>query len=447
MNKKKTILVLDREYSMKYMKSDVFNVVVVCLQKKSRIKHEKEGLHVIGCFGEEYKSLPVADVPADYLEHSFDSDRFLSRFCFDKRREILGKEISFWSRLLDEYKPDCIINEVITIEFMEVMYLEARKRGIPYYTWGMVPFMPKDIWISEPPYHTRMTAGFWDTVNPDYVDYQHARDHIYKTRELGHKPFYICNLKTPNVLIRIAQAIHGLLEARLSRLIGLFSDEFIYEDYTSIFKWVLSCAYSTVFHKYDKLDDNENIDLLFYPLHLEPEAAVEYSGYFFNDQPMLIGRIAHCLKTNQKLVVKEHPQQEGALMTKRFRDLKRKYPNLIYLPGKVSSYSIYPKIKCLITLNGTAGFESWICRRPVVVFGEVFYKDFPGITTCDSFKQLYSIIRKDDYKIASERDIEDTVAKICHLLTDTFPYMDSNYREEYCMNLTKQFENLLDVRD
>ncbi len=444
MKNKKTILVLDRGYSIKYMKSDIFDIVVVCLQKKDRIKHEKEGLRVIGCFGEEYDSLDVAEYPSNYLDHSLDSDRFLKRFPLQKRREILGKEIAFWRTILERYKPDCIVNEVVTIEFMEVMYIEAKKRGIPYYTWGFVPFAPKDIWVSEPPYNTRMVDGFWESVEPTEDDYDSAKEYIAETRNKGHKPFYICNINTPGALSRVFTACKGLIKAGIVRIKGRLEKEFIYEDYYEITKLSLDYALSSLCHNYDKLEDNENEDLFFYPLHLEPEAAVEYSGFYYNDQVMLIGRIAHSLTINQKLIVKEHPQQEGVLLTKRFRELKKKYPNLIYLPGRVSSYTIYPKIKCLITLNGTAGFESWVCHRPVIVFGEVFYKDFPGITRCNSFEQLFNVMRNEMFSNAADEDIVRYVAKICHLLTDTFPYIiNGSYNESDCNSLAKQFEQFI----
>ncbi len=444
MNNKKTILVLDRGYSIKYMKSDIFDIVVVCLQKKERIKHEKEGLNVIGCFGEEYKNLNVSEYPDNYLDHSYDSDRFLTRFSLEKRKEILGKEITFWREILDKYKPDCIVNEVVTIEFMEVMYIEAHKRNIPYYTWGFVPFAPKDIWVSEPPYNTRMKEGFWESVKPTKEDYYQAKKYITETRDKGHKPFYICDIKTPGSVLRLSTALMGMIKARFRRLRGIISNEFIYEDYFSNSKWALQCSMSTVFNRYDKLHTKDSEEFFFYPLHLEPEAAVEYSGYYYNDQVMLIGRIAHSLNTNQRLIVKEHPQQEGALLTKKYRELKKKYPNLVYLPGRVSSYTIYPIIKGLITLNGTAGFESWVCKRPVIVFGEVFYKDFPNVIKCDSFKHLKDIIRQDCLFAASEESILEYVAKIYHLLTDTFPYIiGGNYKQEDCQNLTIQFERIL----
>ena len=130
----KKILILDRYYTTKLAKSDKYEFIIACLTKKNKEQFQKEGYNVVGCFEEDYSELPIADYPNNYLLFSFDSDRFLRRYSFEKRREILGKEISFWSQILDGHKPDLIINEVCTIEWMEVLYIEAKKRNIIYHT-------------------------------------------------------------------------------------------------------------------------------------------------------------------------------------------------------------------------------------------------------------------------------------------------------------------------
>lgn len=440
---KKKVLVLDRAYCYKYMKSEVFDVYVVCLSHKNKKSHITQGLNVVGCFEDEYDSLPVARFNPNYLTHSVDSDRFLRHFSLEKRHEILGKEISFWNKILDSVRPDCIVNEVVTIEFMEVMYIEAHKRNIPYYTWAIAPFAPQDFWVEGNPFNTRMRQGFWDEIFIDDNDREKAIDYIEKTRDKGHKPFYI-NIKHDSSLVNFAKTLRRFLLCEVKHMKLKISQSFVYEDSISDNKDYLNYAWNKLFHKYDTVKYDNGYDYFFYPLHMEPESAVEYAGYYYNDQAMLIGRIAHSLNTNQILIVKEHPQQEGVLMTKKFRELKKRFPNIVYLPGRVSSYTIYPHIRCLVTLNGTAGFESWVCKRPVIVFGEVFYKDFPGVTVCQNLRELHSIIREGGYSVASENDIVNYVAKIFHKLTSTFPYiLKGKYEPNECENIRVQIEDFL----
>lgn len=440
--KKKKVLVIDRNYVFKYMKSDVFDVMVVCLQEESKRRHIKDGFNVVACFEEEYEGLPVEDIPNNYLIHSFDSDRFLCKYDWDKRQEILGKEISFWKKVFDTYTPDCIVNEVVTIEWMEVMSIEANQKGIPYYRIALLPFDREDIWIHNNPFNSRLGKDFWDGIVPNEEDYKKANDYIALTRGDGRKPYFIKN-NQQNYITRLLKNFHYFFDANIKRLLN---KKFLYEDYSKLSKQALSASLCRMFHnKYDHFEPMDGVEYLFYPIHLEPEATIEYFSFFFNDQIMMIGRIAHSLKTNQKLIIKEHPQQRGLLMTKRFRELKKKYSNLVFLPSTVSTYDIYPHIRCLVTLSGTAGFESWICKRPVIVFGEVYYRDFPNIIKCDSYKQLYDIIRNDRYVIASDAEILQTVAKMYHAMEDVFPVILKGHDfEDDCKNVTKQIEKRLE---
>ena len=128
-------------------------------------------------------------------------------------------------------------------------------------------------------------------------------------------------------------------------------------------------------------------------------------------------------------------------MTKKYQRLKKRYSNLLFLPGNISSYSIYPHIKCLVTLSGTAGFESWICKRPVIVFGEVYYSDLPGIIQCKDFKQLYDIVRNDQYITADDNTILLYVAKLYHVMTEVFqPLVNGKLNKHDCDMITKEIE-------
>lgn len=444
---KKKVLVLDRAYCVKYMKSDVFDVLIVCLDEVSKQKHLKEGLKVIACFDEDYDNLPIAAIPNNYLIHSFDSDRCLKKYDYNKRLEILGKEISFWSNIFEKYKPDCIVNEVVTIEWMEVMFLEAHKRGIPYYNWGTWPFDKQDILVKDSPFDSRRGSEYWENITEEPQDVEKAQKYIELVRGGGRKPFYIKKRKEP-VIQKKLKSLFGYGKAIYTHFLRFLKrDKFYYGDSYYTLKQDLKNKWcKLLYHKYDTMTFSEDTEYFFYPIHYEPEATVEYYGFHFNDQKMLISRIAHTLKTNQKLILKEHPQQPGLLMNQKYRELKKTYSNLVFLQGGISSYDIYPHIKCLITLTGTAGFESWICKRPVIVFGEVFYKDFPGMIACDSFKQLYDIVRNDKYTIADDAVITSYVAKMYHQIIDLFPFVIPGFStDEDLLTMTKNVEGLLNA--
>ena len=444
---KKIVLILDRSYSVRYMKSETFEIIVVCLSSQRRKQLENQGFNIVGCFEDEYPEIPISEIPDNYLTHSFDSDRLLLHYDYEKRLEILGKEINFWSTIYDTYHPNCIVNEIVTIEFMEVMVIEASKRNIPYFRWGGLPFAPLDIWLVNHPYNSLMGDDYWNSINENENDIKKAIRYIQEIRINHQRPDYILQSKKSKyeILLNKIKASGNLIDIFVNHYINSIKGKFQYEDYFYLRLQKFQNAVKLIFtnKKYDKFELNENYDYFFYPLHYEPEAAVEYAGYYYNNQLMMIERIAHFLKVGQKLIVKEHPLKKGVLLSSKYQELKKRYSNLIFLPSTISAYEIYPHIKCIITLNGTAGFESWVCRRPVIVFGDVFYKDFPGVIACDSFKKLYEVIRNDQYQIADDEMITCYLAKLWHQLVSLTPYGKGSNNEDSLMNMTKQVECLL----
>lgn len=409
---RKRVIIFDRGYSFKKINDPNIDVLMVCLNSNYQKKEIIEGYNVIACFEDSYNSLPVSDIPHNYLEHSWDSDRFLRKYSYKKRLEILGKEISFWCDIFDKYKPDCILNEVVTIEFMEVCYIEARRRNIPYFSPAPSFWNPLTFWLNNP-YSTRLSKLFLDTINPLPEDYKKAKEHIQNARESYLKPVYIRNQNT-TILHQLYLNIRGILSAYKGHFLN--NAPFVYEDYREQSFTALRRTINRIFFKYDKLDFVENTEYILYPLHYEPEACVEYFGFRHNNQISLIGDIAHSLSVNQILVVKEHPQQVGALLTKEFRDIKKRHKNILFVSGEVSSFDIFSHINYLVTLNGTIGFEYWLRKKPVIVLGNVFFSEFPGITLCETIEHLRCTLRNHTFSKATEKEIFEYTAKMFSLM-------------------------------
>lgn len=439
----KKVLVLDRGYSFNYMKSDKFEVICLALSVEGKKYWEERNIKVVGCFEEEYKNIEGVKIPDNYLLTSWDSDRFLNRrFNFEERRCVLGKEIAFVSRILDEYKPALILNEVVTIEFMEVLYIEALKRNIPYKTWMIFPSVHKDLWASTP-FNSLPTKDVLNAI-PKNVDYEAAREFVDRIKNKHDKPFYI-NVKYPSNLKNILVSTKSYCASCFRNFCKQIHGYFNYENYSSLYKNNLKAALGLMFHSYDSYQSlNSNYEYVFFPLHMEPEAAISYTGECYGDQEMLISRISHSLGTNQKLIVKEHPQQRGVLLTKKYQDLKKKCCNLIYIDAQVSSYDIFKKMICMVTLNGTAGFEALICGKPVILFGNAYYKECKSSTFCDSFWKLKEMLREHSYNIPNEDDLIEFIAKMLTGMTDTFPYlMGDSYNQNDVDNITKQIEEFI----
>ena len=434
----KKVLILDRYYTTRFAKSEKYEFVVVALTKKNKQNLIAEGYNVVACFEEEYDLLTISDYPNNYLIHSFDSDRFLKRYSLQIRREILGKEITFWAEILDSHKPDFIINEVCTIEWMEVLYIEALKRNIKYNTFlfGQIPHMT--YWL-ETPFNSAITPSRLDTIKPSVEHYEKAREFVKAIKEKPNKPFYSLVKKHNVFKVFLSSVKHYMRDLyRESKHEG-----FLYEYYSEQRKPGIESSWKMLYKKHDKFEINEKYEYVFYPLHYEPEATLSYFSEFYANQVDVIRAIAHSLKTNQILIVKEHPQQVGMLLTKKYQNLKKDFPNLMFLNGNVPSFDILKSIKLLVTLTGTGGFEAMITGIPVIVLGDVFYNCCRSVNRCQSFNELKDYIRNDSYIIPNEKDNLDFVAKFISLQTKFFPYfIKDTYEKSDIKNMRLYIESM-----
>ena len=434
----KKVLFLDREYATLFVNSYQFESIYVCLGRDAKKTLEKRGLRIVGCFEEEYDHLPIANVPDDYLIYSFSSDRFLTRrFDYSKRLEILGKEISFWSKILDDQKPDLIVNEVCTIEFMEVLYIEAKKRGIEYkpFLYGFQDNYA--YWLSSP-FNSEISDEKWRGVIITEEIKKKANDFCDALIEKRYRPYYVRNLNN-NVFRSILAGFHGYLEVQIRaiRHIG----HFYYEDYRQIWSGWMRARFARLFRHYDHFEDVKETEYVFFPLHYVPEATISYFSEFYSNQSSVIEEVAKCLKTNQRLVVKEHPQQVGVLLTREYDDVKKRNPNIIYLPGSIISNDIINNCKLIVTITGTAGFEGMILGKPVITLGKVFYNHCSQVNRVASYAELKQMIRNENYKVPNNDEVRHFVSEFFALQEPGQPSMTAD--KENLENFTHYIEQQL----
>ena len=230
---KKKVLLFARSFLAKYygdIKSDIIEPIFVTMTSQERKYLEEKGWKVYGCFEEEYRDLQKAEFSGSYLKSSFKSDRFLQRFDQDKRLEILGKEISFWSRILDSTSPDFLVNETVAVEIAEVMAIEAEKRRIPFYT-SLLGFIPNTFYWKPDPFSGRL-----DDLSNTQVTEEHqklADEYLTNIREKQLRPFYVSSIRKHKITIFTVLHSYFLhLKACRNTRKNEQKKEFCYEDYS-----------------------------------------------------------------------------------------------------------------------------------------------------------------------------------------------------------------------
>jgi hypothetical protein len=145
-------------------------------------------------------------------------------------------------------------------------------------------------------------------------------------------------------------------------------------------------------------------DYFVFPLQMKPESSTSVWARHFVDEISLIKNIAFNLPFGTKLYVKEHFVNLGNLPFDVYRELKR-IPNVRLVHPLEPNKPLLQHSQGVITLTSTMGFEALMMGKPVVAFGDIFYKKHPLCISVKSFENLHAVfadIRKDNGRV---RDI------------------------------------------
>jgi hypothetical protein len=442
---KPNVIFFARDYQADFfphLKSDSYNAVLITLTLNEKRRIEKLGYQVAHCFEEMFEKLPVASFSDNYLHTSFSSDRYLRQASVSSRGIILGKEISFWNQIFEKHNPHLIVNETVAIEISEVLYILAGQRNIRYLSWMNLSIKNHFYWQSSP-LHNSLDKSIFQS-SPDSVALGKATEYVEKVRDGDGRPFYAKNLRGRYSLYLIAKNFYWLFRCLLNehKYTDRAKNLVIFGDNADFYLERLKSVVNSLFFKYDNLDELDKFQVVFYPLHYEPEAALFYMAEFFDNQLANIENFAKCLRHNEILIVKEHPQQPGVLLQSKFRSLKKRVPNLVFLPAEYSTYHLLKRSKLILTLGSTAGIEALILGKPVVVLGKVFYDQYEGVNALTNFDELKNFIRSEsNWKFPDNKSLLHFLAQIIHYsnLGNPFPH-DSLYSKENISAITNAIE-------
>jgi hypothetical protein len=391
---KPVVLFFARGYQADFfptLESERYQSIFATLTKAERLRVERLGGRVVGCFEEDYESLPTASVAEDNLRTSFTSDRFLGRYPYSKRLEILGKEVAFWAGILDKYMPIAVINELVAIEISEVLLIQCGPRKIRYLAGMNCLVDDYFYWLGNP---LSLSGKYLqDTVAKD-ASVQHAKKYVQELLAKDYKPFYVKNLSSRRSLVPLMVACAKLVTWNARRAASVAFNSFRYEMYDDEYLKRVVVYFKSLFYSYDEFGDiPSGKEIIYYPLHQEPEATLNYMSEFYSNQVATIENILKCLHVNQVLVVKEHPVDKGSLLRQKFWLMRRRYSGLYYFPAELHGRELLGRAHRVVTLTSTVGWEAAVSGKPVYVLGQIFYDQLKGVTAVHSFMELKECLR------------------------------------------------------
>lgn len=133
----------------------------------------------------------------------------------------------------------------------------------------------------------------------------------------------------------------------------------------------------------------ENTGYIFYSIQYFRESRVTMRAPAFYDQARFIEHLSRSVPHETDLVVKDHPQQLGAMP---FFDIRRISRYATLADPFFSAHDLIETCDAVVTLNNTVGHEAIVSGKPVVALGSALYSGLDTVVTPDNINELDAAI-------------------------------------------------------
>jgi len=119
----------------------------------------------------------------------------------------------------------------------------------------------------------------------------------------------------------------------------------------------------------------------YFPLHLQPEMTTSAlgDGLYFNQVIALRHFAAFCEQSDMPVVVKDNPKQNYSHRSDYFFDAVASIANVICVSRETSSQQLIEGASVVGTITGTAGLEALRHGKPVVCYGDAWWRGIAGV--------------------------------------------------------------------
>lgn len=354
---------------------------------------------------QELQAISMMD-RVDYDRHSF---------IYMERERFYLTLAKKWLYCLDTFKPDVVIAAVNPHRVFDyVLYLLCKYRNIPFITfqYSIVPgrlvplnyFDNKNVMgtLLDEDYILNLTKSITKEMIPDDIlgsfnkmsaDYSTARPAYMASHDVN-------DVKNRNMFFLFKRFMkghsifgkHSMFKVGQTHTIYKNAGYSIEESKFSVWEWYKkrkkTFKFNKMLHDYyvsktSKVDVGKKFIVFF--LHYQPEATTSPNGDIFANQFLCIETLLKNTPKDILIYVKEHPNQFMSHMqghTKRIKDFYDdlvKNPRVRLVPFEIDSFTLMTNAIAVSTVTGTVGWEAAVRKKPVVIFGLVWYERMKGV--------------------------------------------------------------------
>ena len=293
----------------------------------------------------------------------------------DRKKQIIARAYKFWEQFLEEHPTDYFIVRETATFVTRTAYNIARTRGKPLL---MRPDLAPD------------DSHF---VMCD-VGEEHCWQELLQAIEGGYKPLTDAQRKQALELVA-ARMKSNEGPARLRKIVPpkLFPRKYLTswlaersfrlsEDPIAIAekrlerKFMVHRSLWNITRRLFPYAQPTNEPYVYFPLFFEDEAlTLANYRYWAKNMLSLVKEIAASLPEGYYLYVKEHPGVPGEISVSRLRALQR-IPKVKVIDPIVQGQALIKGCQAIIVLQGTAGWEAFLNRKPVIVLSAATFYSY-----------------------------------------------------------------------
>lgn len=321
------------------------------------------------------------------------TDRFLIYRDYDYVVHTAAGLFAFWEYVFTNYDIDFYYDECIATLLTYVAYLVGKKTNTEYYSLLLMRSVGMDLthhYVLNDPFQMMYNMPE-DYLTRDYSpqELKRADDYLKGFEEKHSKPSFMkFSGKIPKIKARFFILPLFYIRQRFFNPNTTDKGNYIYykayertcEEIKFYFRYKKSRKY---YHKADLTKK-----FVYYPLHLQPEASTIVCAQKYEKQLYFLDNLAKSVPADTLIYAKEHYSFLGCRPESFYKALAE-YPNIVIIDPWEDSFALIEKCQAVATLTGTAGQEAMMLRRPVIMGGDILYKNAPGIMKVDDIFDNY----------------------------------------------------------
>lgn len=319
-------------------------------------------------------------------------DRFLIEADYEYCVKITSGYFMFWEELFKSGDIDYYYDEAVATLHTAIAYIVGCKYGVKYITQmvGRGEFGASHHYFSNDPYIYNMNvASDSKETKFDKEKWEEAQGVLerYEKHDIKAGGMEYVVTRPHLTLAYILTLLPRYLHARYSKRYNNKYFYMYYKQYNLVFnKWNFYIRYKKCRKYYHKADLTKKY--VYMALHFQPEASTIVSAQKYEKQLFYIDSWAKSIPADTLLYVKEHYANIGHRKEEFYIALKQ-YPNVVLVDPLENSRDLIIHAEAVTTLTGTVGWESMLLRKPVIICGNVFYENAPGVVKIDDIYQQY----------------------------------------------------------